>query len=123
MKKIKIWHVLIVLFFLTAVTTLRPVPIVKESEFDIVEGVVVNVFESGAKDVSILLEGDDRKFYINRGLENGLELNSLTRKLMGNKVVMKYPSYWTPLNPFNSVRHISKLSLGEEVLFDETLKE
>ena len=60
-----------------------------------------------------------RRFYINRGLENGLELNNLKEKLIGNSIVVKYPKYWTPLDWNDKIKHISKVEFNNEILFNE----
>lgn len=65
------------------------------------------------------MENNERRFYINRGLENGLEINNLKEKLIGNPIVVKYPKYWTPLDWNNSVRHISKVEFNDEIVFNE----
>lgn len=106
-------------FLVIAVAIFRPVPIVQEHEAIPVSGTVRFVFEGGVNDVVIKLEGDDRRFYINRGLEYGLDLDDLKDRLIGHQVVMKYPKYWTPLDWNNQVRHISKLEFQGEVLFNE----
>ena len=61
----------------------------------------------------------DRQFYINRGLENGLDLDILKEKLVENSIVVKYPKYWTPLDWNNSNRHLSKVEFGDKVIFNE----
>ena len=111
--------VLGVLFFIVAILIFRPVPIVSESRALIESGTVKDVYEGGVNDVVIRLEETKRRFYINRGLENGLDLADLRNQLIGQEVTMKYPKYWTPLDWNNSIRHISKLEYNGEVLFNE----
>lgn len=106
-------------FLVIAVAIFRPVPIVQEHKAIPVSGTVRYIFEGGVHDVVIKLEGDDRRFYINRGLEYGLDLDDLKDRLIGHQVEMKYPKYWTPLDWNNQVRHISKLEFQGEVLFNE----
>lgn len=106
--------------FVIGVLILRPVPIVTESECEAVTGVVANVYEGSRFDVCFRLKDSDKLYYINRGLEQGLELDELRRDLVGREITLKYPRYWTPLDPVNATRHISKLEFGERVLFDET---
>lgn len=99
---------------------LRPVPIVTEDQCQVATGKVLQVSEGSSYDVFIQLENISTRFYINRGLERGLDLQSLRRDLMGKEVTLKYPHYWTPLDPMNSTRHVFKLELDGKVLFDET---
>lgn len=106
-------------FLVIAVAIFRPVPIVQEHKAIPISGTVGYIFEGGVHDVVIKLEGDDRRLYINRGLEYGLDLDDLKDRLIGHQVEMKYPKYWTPLDWNNQVRHISKLEFQGEVLFNE----
>ena len=109
-------------FFVFCALVFRPVPIVTEGECDQVTGVVAHVFEGSSYDVCFRLQDSDKLYYINRGLEQGLVLEELRRDLLGQEITLKYPRYWTPLDPANATRHVSKLEFGERVLFDETKK-
>lgn len=106
-------------FFTIAVLIFRPVPIVSEKDAVTERGIVSEIYSNAGNDIIFLMENNERKFYINRGLENGLELNSLKEKLIGNTIVVKYPKYWTPLDWNNSIRHISKVEFSDEILFNE----
>lgn len=108
-----------VLFLLLAVLILRPVPIVTEDKAIAESGVVAGIYEGGVNDVVFKLQDNNRRFYINRGLEAGLTLEGLREKLIGRKVTLKYPKYWTPLDWNNRVKHISKVEFGNEVIFNE----
>ena len=70
-----------------------PVPIVSEKEAIVGKGVVLTIYEGGVKDVVFRVENDPRKFYINRGLESGLYLDELKKKLIEKNVIFKYPAY------------------------------
>lgn len=102
-----------------AVLIFRPVPIVSENKTISESGIVSEIYSNKGNDVIFVMENTDRRFYINRGLENGLELNNLKEKLIGNSIVVKYPKYWTPLDWNNSVRHISKVEFNNEIVFNE----
>jgi len=102
-----------------AVFTVRPIPIVKERDAVSAIGVVAQISEGPSNDVIIQLQGDATIYYINRGLENGLELNVLQERLTGQPVTLKYPNYWTPLDWNRTTRHISKLEFQGDVLFNE----
>ena len=109
----------ILIVSLIAVLIFRPVPIVPESMAISEIGIVKEIYSNKGNDIIFIMLNTDRKFYINRGLENGLELNNLKEKLIGNSIVMKYPKYWTPLDWNNSIRHISKVEFKNEVIFNE----
>ena len=109
----------ILIVSIIAVLIFRPVPIVSESKAISEIGIVKEIYSNKGNDVIFVMLNTDRKFYINRGLENGLELNNLKEKLIGNSIVMKYPKYWTPLDWNNSIRHISKVEFKNEIIFNE----
>ena len=119
----KIAKIILITFSLTiliiAVLIFRPVPIVSENKAISENGIVTEIYTNKGNDIVFILENTNRRFYINRGLENGLELNNLKQKLVGNPIVVKYPKYWTPLDWNNSVRHISKVEYNGEILFNE----
>lgn len=99
----------------------RPIPIPSdEKDLLIIEGTVAEIYEGGVKDANFKLEEFPNKvFYFNRGLENGLDLNDLKNNLLHQKVIIKYPEYWTPLAPHNRTRHASVLVFNGEVLYSE----
>lgn len=107
------------LIVLLAVLIVRPVPIVSESKAISESGIVKEIYTNKGNDIIFIMENIERRFYINRGLEHGLELNNLKEKLIGNPIVVKYPDYWTPLDWNNSIRHLSKVEYKDEVLFNE----
>ncbi len=116
MKKIA-W-VLITILMILAAMALKPLAIGKEEKAISISGVISQVYEAGEKDVVFILDNSPKKYYINRGLENGLELDNL-QKLINQEVTIKYPKYWTPLDWNNSIRHLSKLEQAEFVIYTE----
>ena len=107
------------IILIIAVLIFRPVPIVSESNAISEIGIVKEIYSNKGNDVIFVMEKTDRRFYINRGLENGLELNNLKEKLIGNSIVVKYPKYWTPLDWNDKIKHISKVEFNNEILFNE----
>ena len=77
------------------------------------------VFEGGEKDICFKLYGNDQVFYINRDLEQGLQLAGLQAKLTNEAITIKYPPHYSPLAQISKVRHLSKLEWKGEVLFSE----
>ena len=101
------------------VLAFRPVPIPSEKDCLILKGTVSEVYEAGTKDLVVKLKSVDKEFYVNRGLERGLELKTLGTALINKEIVIKYPNYWTPLNPTNSIRHVSKIECEGRIVFTE----
>lgn len=108
-----------ILFFVAAVLIFRPVPIVSEDTAIVETGIVSDIYEGGENDVVFRLENQKRRYYINRGLENGLELADLQERLIGREITLKYPDYWTPLDWNDEIKHLSKVETEAEVIFNE----
>lgn len=118
-NKTKNWIILIGLaLFGLGLSALRPVPIPEEEECIVVKAVVAEIYEDGDKDIVFRLQDQEKIFYINRGLEV-LIVKDLKTKLIDEEVRIKYPKYWTVLDPTNSVRHISQLEYAGEIIFTE----
>ena len=117
----EIWTALSVVVFVgLAGLTILPVPIPEENDCLIVKGTVLEVFEGGTKDVIFRLQGQDKMFYINRGLERGFDLEKLKMEFINKEITIKYPDYWRPLMLLdNSFVHISKIESGGSTVFSE----
>ena len=109
-----------VCFLVLAILIFRPVPIPENAEDCLVaEGKVTQIFEGGVKDVVFMLENDETTYYINRGLELGLNLEDLQNTLIGNKVTILYPDYWSPLIPNSTSRHLTILEYNGKDIYNE----
>jgi len=97
----------------------RPVPIVKEEKALVVSGVVKHVKLTKGNDFVFRLQNDPTKYYINRGIEAGLDFDQFKQEVLNQSVVFKYPKYWTPLDWNNEIRHISKVEKDGKTLFTE----
>ena len=105
------------LFFLFLV--LRPLPRANPDHCSLVEGIVARIYEAGTQDIVFKLQGNTVNYYINRGLEHGLDLALLRQSLADQEVSIYYLKHWTPLDPNDQVKHIARLELGQEVIYDE----
>ncbi|GLR17156.1 hypothetical protein [Portibacter lacus] len=121
MKKVAKYTLIVfgLLFFIACMFIFRPVPILFEKDAIIKEGIVSKIYEGQGNDVVFVLENNQQRYYINRGLENGLNLNNLKEKLIGKPIVVKYPKHWTPLDWNSTVKHISKVEFADEVIYNE----
>ncbi len=98
---------------------LRPITSLRMSNCKIASGTVLSIVaHEGSKDINIRI-GDEGRYYINRGLESGLTESDLISKVMGKEITIHYADHWTPLDPSGKVRHIARVSYGEEILYDE----
>lgn len=119
MRKTVLGVTISIVLLLGAVLTLRPVPMVYENEAISITGIVGEVTSGGTNDLVLKLKGNGSMFYVNRGLERGLNLAAIKSKVTNKQVELKYPDHLSILDPRGSTIHISKIQMGEEVLFDE----
>ncbi len=78
-----------------------------------VTGVVTSIIEGPSYDIVFKLEGDDTRYYINRGVEQGLYIEDLQDELLGAEVEL-----WVAQHPISNPRHITHLSHGN-IAFSE----
>jgi protein associated with RNAse G/E len=69
-------------------------------------------------DIHLILHNSDKKFYINRGLQAGL--NDETFDTLIGKEITIYPvDHWTLLDPKKKHPHVARVEAGGKVLFSE----
>ena len=66
-----------------------------------------------------IIKDSKTRYYINRGTEQGLNIEDLQARMAGKEITIKYPHHWTPLDPNNKIKHLSKLYFEDEVIFSE----
>lgn len=109
-------------FVAFVIVAMRPVPTPEEKDCLSATGIVVQLYESGTKDITIRLKGFDQTFYINRGIEAGLDIKQLRADLINREVTIKYPDYWTLLDPSGASRHVSVVEFDGKTIFNELKK-
>lgn len=100
----------------------RPVPVPSnQEELLFLQGTLVRIDSATTSDLIIALQEHPQQFYINRGMEKGAgkRIFRHRQELLGDQVLLGFPDYWTPLNPNNSVRHLSYLQWGDSLIFSE----
>jgi len=108
------------LFLVLLALVFRPVPQATEKNTYTHTSVVEKVLEGPSHDVVFKLRNKDGHPYINRGLDQGLNIQNLKQKLEGEEVRFRFIDHWTPLDPSQSsptVAYIELASTGE-VLYD-----
>lgn len=86
----------------------------KPEECVVIDIKVTKITEGGVKDIVFLDDGTDF-YYINRGLEQGLNLDSLKTKVLNKTVTLHLAKI---LGGVTS-EHISQLVLGDEIIYTE----
>lgn len=110
-----------VVFAFVAVLFLALFPINSTKENSVlVVGKVKNVTEGGVKDLVIELENIKTTYYINRGFENGFEIEKFKKELVGKYVSLHFSKSWTVLAPFGTTsKHITQLLLNKKIIYSE----
>ena len=116
---LSLWMAMLSLIFMSALF-LAFVPVAPATLENTVEisGKVQAIKEGGPQDVVIKLSDDPHHYYINRGLEQGLELKDLQKRLEGEEITLRYVKHWSLLNPSGRVRPVAYLSHEGREIFD-----
>ncbi len=119
MKTVRLLFFGFIGFMVLCVLTIRPVNIPEnESELLVAKGELISVFEGVGNDIVFRLKDDDRRYYINRGLEQGLSIQNLQANL-GRQIILKYPEHWTLMDPAGSTKHLSMVKISGKTIFSE----
>ncbi len=102
-----------VLLIIFALVAIGPVD-TSRSNCKQVEGVVEQISEATSYDIVFKLKDDNAIYYVNRGLERGLELNDLKAQLEGKKV-----SIWHAKTGYLEGGHITQVEAGEKIIYTE----
>ncbi len=109
---------LVVIGFLALFFNPAPMPDADEQLLSY-KGKVIELFVGGTADVVLKFENHQTTYFINRGLENGLILQQLEKDILNKSVEVKYPNYWTPLDPTKSWIHVTILKKDDQILYTE----
>jgi len=112
-----------------AVKFLLIIPIVALGLFFILKGFIINnpianncevkeivvnsIYERGVKDI-VFTEVNGDFYYINRGLEQGLNLKGMKEKVLNKTVTLHLANIIT-----GASNHIAQLAMGDEIIFTE----
>lgn len=118
-KKLTLFFVLIC-FLAFSSMIFKTVPIPDDiSECLKTEGKIIDIIDAGTYDIRFVLEADDSIYYINRGLQRGLVLEDLRKRLIGEKATFYYPEHWSPLDLRNTSHHLNQVDVEGEIIFTE----
>ncbi|WP_046756341.1 hypothetical protein [Kordia jejudonensis] len=97
----------------------KPVTEVDSDDCVLISGKIVSIAEGTSNDIQIRLENDSHYYYINRGLEKGLNLAQLSSKVLNKTVTLYCPNRWTLVSPDGIVPHISRMEKGTAIVYSE----
>lgn len=115
--------IVIASIFFALLTTLavvfQPVPTASEANTLKAMGTVDQVFDVGAQNLIIMLEGNDQLFYIDTGSTDHFQLASLKSELRGKRVEVYYVKYWSPLESLSKLKRIAKVDVNRTTLYSQ----
>ena len=115
----KIIYILLIIVFAFFALALIPINTSKDNCV-VVSGTIKSLSEGGVKDLVFELENDKTTYYINRGLENGFQLEKSKTEFIGKKATLNYAKVWTPLAPFGTTsKHITQISVDGKEVYSE----
>jgi len=82
-------------------------------ECEIVEVTINKITKGSSYDIVFHDDGTDF-YYINRGLEQGLNLETLNAKVLNKTVTLHLPKML-----FGTSEHIAQMAIGDEIIFTE----
>ncbi|MCB0760453.1 MAG: hypothetical protein KDC12_02945 [Flavobacteriales bacterium] len=99
--------------------TFRPIVNVDQDDCLTITGELYNAYETNTHDIVLVMSGDHRHFYINRGTEQGLSADEINKTAKGSQVTLWYVDHWSLLNWDKRFCHISRVEYHDTVLFSE----
>jgi len=76
---------------------------------------IISITEGTSNDIVFSDDSGDH-YYINRGTERGLNLDSLNAKVLNKTVTLHLPKV---LGGFVTSEHIAQLAIGDDIIFTE----
>ncbi|PTM11683.1 MAG: hypothetical protein DA407_01070 [Bacteroidetes bacterium] len=85
----------------------------KSEECQIIKITIKSITEGSSYDIMFHDNGTDL-YYINRGLERGLNLETLNAKVLNKTVTLHLPKLL-----FGTSEHIAQMAIGDDIIFTE----
>ncbi len=85
-----------------------------EPETCAVQSITISEISEGSSYDIVFTDNQGDQYYINRGLERGLNLDSLNAKVLNKTVTLHLPKLW-----LGTSEHIAQIALGDDIIFTE----
>ena len=108
---------LFVILMVTLALVFRPVPQASSANTQRTYGTIEQIFEAGSQGIIFKLKGDDRLFYIDGELTDGMSLNLLEADLEGQNAEIHFVRHWTPIDPLNRRKQIARMEVNKTTLY------
>lgn len=98
----------------------RPISVTRDNSI-VFNTLVYKVSEGSEKNVILKLDNGSGTYYINHGLRKGLNLETLQKQLVNQKVTVLYlkSSFVSGFSPVADTKYITELRLGDKVIYSE----
>ena len=81
-------------------------------------GLVEDVFIGGVNDVVIRLNRDSKRYFMNRGLEEGLTISQIKKDLINQVVVIESkPEGFNLFDIYDNLKEIDVITVNDKVLY------
>jgi len=116
MKKAVLFISILVLLTLSAFLLIKAITIENPKPEDcVVHTVTITKITEGSSYDIVFHDGGTDFYYINRGLEQGLNLDSLNAKVLNKRVTLHLAKVFSGITS----EHISQLTIDDEIIFTE----
>ncbi|MDP3467767.1 MAG: hypothetical protein Q8S11_05500 [Daejeonella sp.] len=98
----------------------RPIPVSRDNSI-VINTTIDKVSEGSEDNIILKLNNASGIFYINHGLQKGLNLDTLQKELLSREVTVLYlkSGFFSGFSPVKSTRYITELKLGDKVIYSE----
>ena len=98
----------------------RPIPVSRENSI-VINTTVDRVTEGSGDNVILKLNNTSGVFYINHGLQKGLNLDTLQKELQNREVSVLYlkSNFFSGFSPVKGTKYITELKVGDRVIYSE----
>jgi hypothetical protein len=118
-RKKAFWIISFLFILLIFILTFRPIVNPKMDQCSKYSGILLKArSDTVNKDIFFRLDNTEKRFYINRGLENGLT-DSTMDTLIGKEIVVFAVNHWSLLNPSNKIKHVARVDYGSMTIYSE----
>jgi hypothetical protein len=98
----------------------RPIPVSRDNSI-VISTTVDKVSEGSEDNIILKLNNTSGIFYINHGLQKGLNLDTLQQELQNREVSVLYlkSNFFSGFSPVKGTKYITELKVGDRVIYSE----
>ncbi len=98
----------------------RPISVSRDNSI-VIKTTIDKVSQGSEDNIILKLNNTSGIFYINHGLQKGLNLDTLQQELQNREVSVLYlkSNFFSGLSPVRGTKYITELKLGDKVIYSE----